>query len=178
MGTFCWAMLTCLESLGLLLDEPGQPVEPCGHRVPRMVASPAGSNLTTCLLTLAVIGVCSEEMARTFNCGLGMVLVVAADKVTEVIALIPGGEARQVGRLVAQKEASTILRTRLNPLLCRPEEGRPTSTSPSATSSVRGSMLPLSTAPTVKPARSYSPPAYIPGISAVSPPVWEELVAS
>ncbi|XP_063846345.1 trifunctional purine biosynthetic protein adenosine-3-like isoform X2 [Scylla paramamosain] len=53
---------------------------------------------------LAAHGVCSEEMARTFNCGLGMVLVVAADKVMEVISLIPGGEARQVGQLVPRKE--------------------------------------------------------------------------
>ncbi|CFN79844.1 Uncharacterised protein [Bordetella pertussis] len=32
-------------------------------------------------------------------------------------------------------------------------------------------MADLSTAPTAKPARSYSPSGYIPGISAVSPPI-------
>lgn len=46
-------------------------------------------------------------MARTFNCGLGMVLVVAADRVTEVISLIPCGEAQQVGHLVAREEGLT-----------------------------------------------------------------------
>ena len=65
---------------------------------------------------------------------------------------------------------SITLRTRLKPLECTPLEARPSTTSPGLTSwPVR--IFDFSTAPTAKPARSYSPGGYMPGISAVSPPI-------
>lgn len=49
-------------------------------------------------------GVSSEEMARTFNCGLGMVLVVAEDRLKEVKRLMVDEDARYVGSLEVWKE--------------------------------------------------------------------------
>ncbi len=62
-----------------------------------------------------------------------------------------------------------ILRTRLNPLEWTPLEAIPTNTSPVRTFEPSIN-CDFSTAPTVNPAISYSPSAYMPGISAVSPP--------
>ncbi|MOA29508.1 hypothetical protein D3C78_1505260 [compost metagenome] len=62
------------------------------------------------------------------------------------------------------------LRTSEKPLLCTPLEARPITVSP-AVIEVPLMILLLSTTPTVNPAISYSPSAYIPGISAVSPPI-------
>ncbi|KAG0722775.1 Trifunctional purine biosynthetic protein adenosine-3 [Chionoecetes opilio] len=56
---------------------------------------------------LASHGVSDEEISRTYNCGLGMVLVVAADRVAEVMGLIEldGCVGRLVvGRLVTRGE--------------------------------------------------------------------------
>ncbi len=65
---------------------------------------------------------------------------------------------------------SMILRTSEKPFEWMPLDARPSTTSPSAI--VLPSMILLfSTAPTAKPARSYSPSGYMPGISAVSPPI-------
>ena len=65
---------------------------------------------------------------------------------------------------------SMHLRTSENPLECTPCEAKPSTTSPGLTLwPVR--IFDFSTAPTQKPARSYSPAGYMPGISAVSPPI-------
>ena len=53
---------------------------------------------------------------------------------------------------------------------CGPLEAMPISTSP-ARSLPESTSFDFSTAPTVKPARSYSPGGYMSGISAVSPPI-------
>ena len=47
-------------------------------------------------------GIAAAEMARTFNCGVGMVVVVPADKVQEALILFGqhGEEARVIGALV------------------------------------------------------------------------------
>ncbi len=51
-----------------------------------------------------------EEMARTFNCGVGMVLAVAADKVADVTAqLVAAGEfVVRVGRIDAGEKGCTV----------------------------------------------------------------------
>jgi hypothetical protein len=56
-------------------------------------------------------------------------------------------------------------------LECTPLEATPISTSPAFMLAVLGRIAWRSTAPTAKPARSKSPLAYSPGISAVSPPI-------
>jgi hypothetical protein len=65
---------------------------------------------------------------------------------------------------------SMHLRTKLKPLECTPLLANPSTTSPAVMDSpVR--IFDFSTAPTAKPAKSYSPAGYMPGISAVSPPI-------
>ncbi|WP_424814362.1 phosphoribosylformylglycinamidine cyclo-ligase [Roseococcus sp. YIM B11640] len=57
-------------------------------------------------------GVAEAEMLRVFNCGLGMVVVVAPEDVTEALAILGGaGElAWQVGRLIpASGEAEVVM---------------------------------------------------------------------
>jgi phosphoribosylformylglycinamidine cyclo-ligase len=51
-----------------------------------------------------------EEMARTFNCGVGMVLAVAADKVADVTAQLEaaGETVVTVGRIEAGEKACTV----------------------------------------------------------------------
>ena len=87
-----------------------------------------------------------------------------------------GLPSRLAGSLEASKPVpdpaarSMHLRTRLKPLECTPLLARPRTMSPLRTvAPVR--MLDFSTTPTAKPARSYSPDGYMPGISAVSPPI-------
>ena len=53
---------------------------------------------------------------------------------------------------------------------CAPLDARPSTTSP-VLIDLPSMMADFSTAPTAKPARSYSPSGYMPGISAVSPPI-------
>jgi phosphoribosylaminoimidazole (AIR) synthetase len=50
-------------------------------------------------------GVADAEMARVFNCGLGMVAVVAADDVAEIEAVLTAGGERvfRAGRIVARQ---------------------------------------------------------------------------
>jgi phosphoribosylformylglycinamidine cyclo-ligase len=51
-----------------------------------------------------------EEMARTFNCGVGMVLAVAADKVADVTAQLEaaGETVVTVGRIEAGEKGCTV----------------------------------------------------------------------
>jgi phosphoribosylformylglycinamidine cyclo-ligase len=44
----------------------------------------------------------TAELARTFNCGIGMIAVVAADKVGEALSLLDGTDARVIGRVVKE----------------------------------------------------------------------------
>ncbi|XP_045623812.2 trifunctional purine biosynthetic protein adenosine-3 [Procambarus clarkii] len=53
---------------------------------------------------LAAHGVSSSEMARTFNCGVGLVLVVAAGDVAQVKQLIPDNEVLVIGSLQPRTE--------------------------------------------------------------------------
>ncbi len=65
--------------------------------------------------------------------------------------------------------SSRALRASEYPFECRPLDGSAMATSPSATRAP-STIFRRATTPTAKPARSYSPAAYIPGSSAVSPP--------
>ena len=63
-----------------------------------------------------------------------------------------------------------ILLTKEKPFECTPLEAIPTIVSPTSTFDPSIN-FDFSTTPTEKPAMSYSSSAYIPGISAVSPPI-------
>ena len=45
-------------------------------------------------------GVADEEMRRTFNMGLGMIIVVSADVAAQTVELLAASRARIVGKLV------------------------------------------------------------------------------
>ncbi len=47
-------------------------------------------------------GLPTSELARTFNCGIGMIAVVSADKVDEALALLDGTDARVIGTVVKE----------------------------------------------------------------------------
>lgn len=87
-----------------------------------------------------------------------------------IIPMFCPGCPNGAGELYWRPDRSRTFRTRLKPLLWIPDEATPMSRSPSVMSFNLGRTVPRSTAPTQNPARSYSPGAYTPGISAVSPP--------
>jgi phosphoribosylaminoimidazole synthetase len=43
-----------------------------------------------------------EELIRTFNCGVGMILVVSADKEQEILSLLAGEKPISLGKLIAR----------------------------------------------------------------------------
>jgi phosphoribosylformylglycinamidine cyclo-ligase len=45
-------------------------------------------------------GIADEEMRRTFNMGIGMIIVVPADAAARTVSLLAQSKARVVGRLV------------------------------------------------------------------------------
>ncbi|MNT24184.1 hypothetical protein D3C72_1596440 [compost metagenome] len=91
-------------------------------------------------------------------------------RVGSMMACLKGLPSSVAGTLPWLSARSMHLRTSEKPLECTPCEARPSTTSPACTFwPVR--ILLFSTAPTAKPARSYSPSGYMPGISAVSPPI-------
>jgi phosphoribosylformylglycinamidine cyclo-ligase len=49
---------------------------------------------------IASAGIAEDEMRRTFNMGLGMIIVVPADAADRTVALLSGSRARVVGKLV------------------------------------------------------------------------------
>ncbi|WP_274426813.1 phosphoribosylformylglycinamidine cyclo-ligase [Chelativorans sp. YIM 93263] len=60
-------------------------------------------------------GVVSSEMLRTFNCGVGMVVVVGEGQAAQVAALLQeaGEEVISLGRIIAQRENGIIYRGKL-----------------------------------------------------------------
>jgi phosphoribosylformylglycinamidine cyclo-ligase len=48
---------------------------------------------------IASAGVADDEMHRTFNMGLGMIIVVPADAAAKTVELLAGSRARVVGKL-------------------------------------------------------------------------------
>ena len=57
-------------------------------------------------------GVRAEEMMRTFNCGIGMVAVVAAGQAAQVAAVLQeaGETVTPIGRIVPRRDAGVIYR--------------------------------------------------------------------
>ncbi len=57
-------------------------------------------------------GVAPEEMMRTFNCGIGMVIVVAAGQAAQVAAVLQeaGETVTPIGRIVPRRDAGVIYR--------------------------------------------------------------------
>ncbi len=57
-------------------------------------------------------GVAPDEMMRTFNCGIGMVAVVAAGQAAQVAAVLQqsGETVMQVGRIVSRRETGVVYR--------------------------------------------------------------------
>ncbi|XP_071525374.1 trifunctional purine biosynthetic protein adenosine-3 isoform X1 [Panulirus ornatus] len=55
---------------------------------------------------IAAHGVSTSEMARTFNCGVGLVLVVGAEKVSQVTQMIPESQTSIIGSLHRRQEGS------------------------------------------------------------------------
>ena len=89
-------------------------------------------------------------------------------RVGAMMACLKGWPSRVAG--VFAPARSITLRTKENPLECTPEDESPSTTSPVCTF-CPVKIFDFSTAPTAKPAKSYSPAGYMPGISAVSPPI-------
>jgi phosphoribosylformylglycinamidine cyclo-ligase len=60
-------------------------------------------------------GVAPEEMMRTFNCGIGMVIVVASGQAAQVAAVLQeaGETVTSMGRLVPRRDAGVIYRGRI-----------------------------------------------------------------
>jgi phosphoribosylaminoimidazole synthetase len=60
-------------------------------------------------------GVAAEEMLRTFNCGVGMVAVVAAGQAAQVAAVLQkeGETVTSIGQVVARREAGVVYGGRL-----------------------------------------------------------------
>ncbi|HEU4613738.1 MAG TPA: AIR synthase-related protein, partial [Kofleriaceae bacterium] len=51
------------------------------------------------LKLIASAGVADDEMRRTFNMGIGMIIVVPADAAARTVELLAGSRARIVGKL-------------------------------------------------------------------------------
>jgi phosphoribosylformylglycinamidine cyclo-ligase len=57
-------------------------------------------------------GVAPEEMMRTFNCGVGMMAVVAAGQAAQIAAVLQeaGETVTPIGRIVPRRDAGVIYR--------------------------------------------------------------------
>jgi phosphoribosylformylglycinamidine cyclo-ligase len=57
-------------------------------------------------------GVAPNEMLRTFNCGVGMILVVASGQAAQVAAVLQeaGETVTPIGRIVPRRDAGVIYR--------------------------------------------------------------------
>ena len=60
-------------------------------------------------------GVAADEMMRTFNCGIGMVMVVAAGQAAQVAAVLSqaGETVTTIGRIMPRREAGVVYRGRI-----------------------------------------------------------------
>jgi phosphoribosylformylglycinamidine cyclo-ligase len=89
------------------------------ENIPRVLPDGLAADLDVAALPLPPVfrwlaetgGVAAAEMARTFNCGIGMVVVVpAGSRLDEVLGLFAaqGEEARVIGRLVARGDGAAV----------------------------------------------------------------------
>jgi phosphoribosylaminoimidazole synthetase len=60
-------------------------------------------------------GVAADEMLRTFNCGIGMIAVVAAGQAAQVAAVLQqeGETVTPIGQVIARRESGVVYRGRL-----------------------------------------------------------------
>lgn len=60
-------------------------------------------------------GVAADEMLRTFNCGIGMIAVVAAGQAAQVAAVLQqeGEAVTPIGQVIARRESGVVYRRRL-----------------------------------------------------------------
>ena len=60
-------------------------------------------------------GVAAHEMMRTFNCGIGMVMVVAAGQAAQVAAVLTqaGEDVTTIGRILPRREAGVVYRSEI-----------------------------------------------------------------
>jgi phosphoribosylformylglycinamidine cyclo-ligase len=74
---------------------------------------------------MATGGVADAEMARVFNCGLGMIAVVAADDAAAIAAMLTaaGEQVHRAGRIVADPRARPLAWSTAWRPLGAPEEG-------------------------------------------------------
>jgi phosphoribosylformylglycinamidine cyclo-ligase len=80
------------------------------ENIPRVLPDGLGVSLDADSWTLSPVfrwmggvgGLPTAELARTFNCGIGMIAVVAADKIDEALSLISETGARVIGRVVKE----------------------------------------------------------------------------
>ncbi|KAK0056769.1 trifunctional purine biosynthetic protein adenosine-3 [Biomphalaria pfeifferi] len=85
------------------------------ENIPRVLPPNVGVTLDACKWPIkSVFGwlqymgkVAENEMAKTFNCGLGAVLIVNKSYVDDVLALMPDSGAVQVGQVVSLSEKNT-----------------------------------------------------------------------
>jgi phosphoribosylformylglycinamidine cyclo-ligase len=80
------------------------------ENIPRVLPSGLGVALDAQKWTLLPVfrwlagvgGLPTAELARTFNCGIGLIAVVAGEKVAEALKLLDGTNARVIGNVVAE----------------------------------------------------------------------------
>ena len=80
------------------------------ENIPRVLPDGLGVALDADSWTLSPVfrwmagvgGLPTSELARTFNCGIGMIAVVAADKVDQALPLLDGTGARVIGHVVKE----------------------------------------------------------------------------
>lgn len=88
------------------------------ENIPRVLPDDMAAELDASALPLPEVfrwlaqtgGVSATEMARTFNCGVGMVLVVPADQAQAALALFAehGEQARLIGHLAARGDGEAV----------------------------------------------------------------------
>ncbi|MGC2856704.1 phosphoribosylformylglycinamidine cyclo-ligase [Novispirillum sp. DQ9] len=88
------------------------------ENIPRVLPESVAAELDVSALPLPPVfrwlaetgGVGAAEMARTFNCGVGMVVVVPAERAGDAVALFAqhGEDARVIGRLVERGEGEPV----------------------------------------------------------------------
>ncbi|MGE5183789.1 MAG: phosphoribosylformylglycinamidine cyclo-ligase, partial [Acidobacteriota bacterium] len=86
---------------GGLVENPPRIFDPkSGDDALAVELDPATWEVPAIFRLIASAGIAEDEMRRTFNMGLGMIVVVPADAAARTVALLAGARARVVGSLV------------------------------------------------------------------------------